>query len=409
MKILLVSTETTGGGIATHGATLAEQLANCGHRVLTFVPDRQAPRKSRSPVLAFPRAGRHEVVELAAPVFPVARRGFSLLGAALPYALAIRDALFRLTERPDVIEAPDWEAPSLLVDRRIPTVVRLHGSLSMIRRLDDDPMRLQDRLIAGLEAHAARSATLCLASSAYLSLAASCDLQLAPGRVGVAPLGIDTDAFSPGSRDLARDAWSLPRSAKVVLFVGRLERRKGFADLLAAWKGIARTELDAFLIVAGDGTERHRVGPGDPKVSLLGPVPHDRLPSLYQAADVVCLPAPAEPFGLTTLEAMACGRPVIGCRGGATPEIVLDDTGRLVAPGDLEALQSAIAGLLGQPALCRKLGLAGRARVEAYFSADRAARRTLAAYEAARRAVLVGGPPAVWIPESDPRFGRTAV
>ncbi|MBU6427650.1 MAG: glycosyltransferase family 4 protein [Cyanobacteria bacterium REEB65] len=391
MNVALVSTECEGGGIATHTATLSDHLARLGHAVLVLVPDRR-PLATES-LLTMPGAGDVQVAALPAAPFPFGRRNASLIGAAVPFAMAIRSALRRLQGLVDVVEAPEWEAPALLVDDRVRLVVRLHGNLQGIRRLNHEPMRAQDRLLAGFERHQARKAAVCLASSRFLASASVLDLGLDLAKVRVLPLGIDTDAFCPASRDLARDRWKLPRDARMALFVGRREVRKGLCQLMEAWAQIGHP--DAILVVAGsdpclasDASLREQaraLGVPAARLRILGPVAHSALPSLYAAADFVCLPAEGEPFGLATLEAMSCGRPVVACRSGGTPEILADGEQGLLAPfGDIAALVAAIDRLVASDDLCRKLGIAGRARAEACFSAELAAERTIAAYQSAQ-------------------------
>ena len=94
----------------------------------------------------------------------------------------------------------------------------------------------------------------------------------------------------------------------------------------------------------------------------------------------VC-PSVYEPFGLINLEAMACGTAVVASRVGGIPEVVVDgETGVLVPPGEPEALAAAVSALCGDPERAARFGAAGRRRVEAEFSWERIAERTLAVY-----------------------------
>jgi glycosyltransferase involved in cell wall biosynthesis len=102
------------------------------------------------------------------------------------------------------------------------------------------------------------------------------------------------------------------------------------------------------------------------------------------AADLVVLPAKAEPFGLVLLEAMALGKAVIATDAGGPRDIVVDgETGRLVAPSDSAALAAAMHELLADPDRCRAMGDAGRRRFERQFTAARMASDTAAVYAAA--------------------------
>ncbi|MGC8539907.1 MAG: glycosyltransferase family 4 protein, partial [Phycisphaerae bacterium] len=108
--------------------------------------------------------------------------------------------------------------------------------------------------------------------------------------------------------------------------------------------------------------------------------------ALMSACDIFVLPAPAEPFGLVLIEAMALGKPVIAAAAGGPLEIVADgETGLLFEPGNAESLAQAIKRLLADPELRQRMGEAGRKRYEEHFTARRMASDVLAAYAAASR------------------------
>jgi starch synthase len=117
-------------------------------------------------------------------------------------------------------------------------------------------------------------------------------------------------------------------------------------------------------------------------VQLLGHVPWLELCRLYAQATVFVMPSYYEPFGISCLEAMAFGLPVVATNTGGLPDVVEDEvTGILVPPGDPDALASAILTLLKDPARARKMGKAGRERVLANFTADDVVRQMLRVYE----------------------------
>ncbi|MGC9261787.1 MAG: glycosyltransferase, partial [Phycisphaerae bacterium] len=107
---------------------------------------------------------------------------------------------------------------------------------------------------------------------------------------------------------------------------------------------------------------------------------------LMSACDIFVLPAPAEPFGLVLIEAMALGKPVIAAAAGGPLEIVADgETGLLFEPGNAESLAQAINRLLENRELRQRMGEAGRKRYEEMFTAQQMAEKMLAAYAAASR------------------------
>ena len=111
----------------------------------------------------------------------------------------------------------------------------------------------------------------------------------------------------------------------------------------------------------------------------------DDVPELMAGSDLLALPSLFEGLPLSALEAMAAGLPVVGTRVCGTSEAVLDGvTGRLVEPGDPEALAEAIVEVLQAPGLAARMGAAGRLRVEREFGAARMACETAAIYEELR-------------------------
>jgi glycosyltransferase involved in cell wall biosynthesis len=183
-----------------------------------------------------------------------------------------------------------------------------------------------------------------------------------------------------------------------VLFVGRLTPHKGIDRLIAALPDGAR------LTLVGTGghdprpPERdypdllRRLGHGR-EVAFAGAVPDTALPGLHRGAAVFVLPtvkrdcygrhfAISELLGLSVLEAMASGTPVIASRLDALPEVVHDgETGFLVTPGDVGELRDRISQLLADRALAARMGRRGREVVFEQFTWDACARRCLAAYE----------------------------
>jgi glycosyltransferase involved in cell wall biosynthesis len=162
-------------------------------------------------------------------------------------------------------------------------------------------------------------------------------------------------------------------AARRVLFAGRLTKAKGLDVLLRA-----TAVIDAELEVCGDGwwgpaaqRTARQLGIAE-RVAFRGWLEPEALSRAYRAARVIALPSLwPEPFGLTGIEALAHGRPVIASDGGGVPEW-LDDrrTGVLVPPGDVDALAEALDWLLGDDATARRLGAAGAEQVARRFSAD---------------------------------------
>lgn len=173
--------------------------------------------------------------------------------------------------------------------------------------------------------------------------------------VRVAPAGVDTACFSPHeSRPSARRELGLPAEGPVLLAVRNLVPRMGLDTLVSALPAVLRSFPRARLIVAGDGPLRRdletlaaRLGVGD-SVVFAGFVPDGLLPAYYRAADLAVLPTRClEGFGLATVEALACGTPVVGTPVGATPEILAPlDPALVTRDTTPEAIAAGIVSLL---------------------------------------------------------------
>ena len=207
-------------------------------------------------------------------------------------------------------------------------------------------------------------------------------------KIVVVPNGIadsrDTKLENAAS---VRARYGVAADAPFAVALCRLEAEKDVATLLRAWARIVRDWPAARLIIAGRGAQKGELQRQiealniSDSAQLIGFV-EDAL-SLLNAADVLAHLAPAEPFGLAFLEAMALGKPIVACRGGAAPEIIDAQIGILVAEADDAATANALREVLSDPARARALGQGGRARFETHFTRERMALGTLAVYEKA--------------------------
>jgi alpha-1,6-mannosyltransferase len=193
-------------------------------------------------------------------------------------------------------------------------------------------------------------------------------------RVTRVSLGVDLERFHPGRRTSAwetRKDFGLP-DGRLAIFVGRLAAEKELDLLLAAWPEVER-RTGLRLVIVGDGPARRRLQalPRSHRYRWL-PFERDRerLADLLAAVDLYVAPCSIETFGLSALEALACGTPILTAdRGGVAETVALSGAGAVFASGDREALVTAADGLLGEnlPAL----GLRGRSYVEAHHGWDR--------------------------------------
>ena len=172
---------------------------------------------------------------------------------------------------------------------------------------------------------------------------------------GTVYAGLDLNQFSPDGSEVARP------DAPLVLYLGRLDEGKGLFDLLDAVANL-RDKIDLRLRVVGDGdlradleTRASSLGIAD-AVEFIGTVPHSKVQEYYRAADVYCLPSYSEGFPLGNIEAMACKTPVVSTDIAAVREqITNSETGLLVEPGDVAALEKELERLLADSDLRSEL------------------------------------------------------
>jgi phosphatidylinositol alpha-1,6-mannosyltransferase len=204
--------------------------------------------------------------------------------------------------------------------------------------------------------------------------------------VRVVPLGTTPEHFRPGvdPRDV-RARYGLD-GGRWILTVARLEWHKGIDTVIKALPAVRAAHPGTRYAVAGVGDRgphleqlTRELGLAD-AVRFLGSVPDADLPALYNAADLYVGASRlhdllAEGFGISLVEASACGLAVVGGRSGGVPDAVRDgETGILVDPDDPHAVAAGINQLLGDGELRKRLGVAGRKAVETFYNWDRVAR-----------------------------------
>jgi len=202
----------------------------------------------------------------------------------------------------------------------------------------------------------------------------------------VIPNGVDVEHFKPGLAPIRH----LRDDRVNVLFVGRLEKRKGLRDLLAGFRYLSERVPKTRLIIVGDGPLRHRVesyisSHELTNVVMVGYVPEQVLPRYHATADIFCVPASGrESFGIVLLEAMAAGLPVVATEIPGYLSVVESGVDSLtVRPKSPLELGVALTVLARDPELRRRLGAAGLAKAQTY-SWRVITGRVIAVYQQAR-------------------------
>ncbi|OMH29320.1 hypothetical protein BKD30_01130 [Tersicoccus phoenicis] len=388
------------GGQNVHVAQLAGALAARGHTVTVYTrrDDAEAP----------------DVVALAPGVRVVH------VPAGPPRALPKDDLAPFMAEfgrwlarswiadgAPDLVHAHFWmsglAARHAADALQIPLVQTFHALGAVKRRhqglADTSPAR---RLAAETALLGGADAVLATCGDEKRELVA---LGADPERVAIVPCGVDLAAFTPPA---PRGQEASDRTVEPVRIValGRLVERKGVDTVIAALAALPASAPDSAVpnTSALNGAVLHIAGGPDAaeldedpeavrltalardlgvedRVVLHGRVDRAGAAALLATADVVACTPWYEPFGMVPLEAMACGRPVVGSAVGGLLDSVDDGvTGLLVPPHDVDSTTAALARLLTDPDLAARMGRAGRDRVERLFGWDRVADRTETVY-----------------------------
>jgi alpha-1,6-mannosyltransferase len=370
----------TGGGVRTYLHAKREWLRDrSGHGHVLIVPGAADTEE---------RDGRLALHTVAAPVVP---------GCA-PYRLPLRwrrVAALLEREAPDVIEtgSPELMTWVALGHRRrhgAPVAAFCHTDVAGAY-VDTALDRLR---LPSLKPLARRSA------DAYLrALYGRCDVTFVASlalaerlraigvpRVELLPLGVDTAVFTPARRDDAlRRELGATGDDVLIVYAGRLDVEKRPDLVLEAFARLPAT-LRAALVVLGDGPLRDPIATRARSISRVRLLPYEqdrtRLARLLASCDLYASAAAHETFGLSVLEAQACGLPVVGVRSGAMIERVPASLGALARPGSAEDIATAIThvALNGR----REMGRRARQAVEAGFGWGRTFENQLAVYERLR-------------------------
>jgi phosphatidylinositol alpha-1,6-mannosyltransferase len=207
-----------------------------------------------------------------------------------------------------------------------------------------------------------------------------------PQRIVMTYPTVDVERLRPGLPfDDLRASIGLADGQRLVLSVGRLQRRKGFDQVVRALPGLLARGIDVHYAIVGIGDDRDyllglaREGGVTDRLHLLGHVAPADLPRWYNACDLFAMPnrdihGDTEGFGLVFMEANACAKPVIAGRAGGTGSAVEEGLNGLRVDGeDVAAVEAGIARLLNDPDEARRMGQAGRDRTASRFTSDQRA------------------------------------
>lgn len=399
MRIALLSyrSKEHSGGQGVYVRHLSRGLAELGHEVTVFsgqpYPEALDPRVRLEKVPSLdlyrdpdPFRTPH-LREFRSPVDVL--EYLLMLTAAFPEPLTFSLRMARDERLADFDVVHDNQSLGYgllwLLRRGIPLVATIHHPISRDRTVDIAAASLRKQIstrrwyrFVRMQARVARRLPALLTVSSASAADTIEDFGIDPARMTIVPLGVDTDVFRPRGERVP---------GRIVAIASADSPLKGVAHLLEAVAKL-RVERDV---------ELHLVSRIDPRsatarriddlgltdaVTLYSGLSDDDLAALLASAEVMAVPSLYEGFSLPTVEALACGTPVVASRAGALPETV-GDAARLVAPGDVGELTDALGELLDDPAERERLAGVGLARVEERYSWTSVAAATVTAYQTA--------------------------
>lgn len=370
------------GGQNAHVAELSLALAEAGHEVHVYTR-----RDDPNQPTVVPLATGVTVLHVPAGP-PVVLPKDDLLPYMDGFSRWLADRWRDPTWRPDVAHAHFWMSGLAAVPAARRTgipVVQTYHALGTVKRRHQGPADTSPPGRITYERAIGQAVDRVIAQCQD-EVRELTQLGVPRSRITVVPSGVDQRIFTPEGPAAPRD----PNRSRI-LTVGRLVERKGYQDVIQAIRTLPQVECVVVGGPPGDALDRDpyarrlrdlatSLGVAD-RVRLVGAVPRDEMPFWYRSADLLVAAPWYEPFGLTPLEAMACGVPVVATAvGGLTDTVVPDLTGDLVPPRDPAALSAALRRLLADRKRRQAYGAAALDRARRHYCWERAAEQLEAVY-----------------------------
>jgi glycosyltransferase involved in cell wall biosynthesis len=393
LHIGFVTTESPYGdrgacGVAAYLRAIIPALGDGGHRITVFANSKQnesfAAEEGRVRVHHFRLPSTHWY----AAKIPLLRTTTTLPLRQLEWSAAFYRRVARVAAREKIDVLESTELGSMFLGRIAPLVIRLHGSEFAFRKHAGTRTDLSVRWNDLLERYSSDRAAAITAPSRFQAEEITSHRGWPKDRVRVIP--------NPVSANMVKAALEFERNGSaemIVLYSGRLAPVKGIETLLAAAKLVRDRNQAITFVLAGPwqmprppksyGLELNRTSADG--VRWIGPQDQSELIDWYKRAALFVMPSYFESFGISVVEAMAFGLPVVCTRAGAITENVDDGvTGLLVEPGDAVQLANRILQLVSDTQLRRVLGRAAQTKKIEAFSPALVTRANLAVYEEAR-------------------------
>ena len=401
MRICLISREyppeTGWGGIATFTRHLAHGLKEIGHTVEVVSLSADEDKIQFDDGIKIHRVKQEWAGERLGTI--------SMCMPYSRYVLMTSTSLWRRffqihVEEPfDVVDTPELLAEGLMpaITRAIPLVVRLYTPHSKFikEKLHNVTPSFDHEFVAAIERVAMLSADVLTSPSQDLARFVADDISYDLEDIHIVRNPIDPAQFSDDG------ACALEPNGKLrVMFVGRLEERKGIHYLIDAIPEVIAVHKDVEFVIIGDDTKnakgqrsvldelkaKLKADGTESCVRFIPRIKLEELPAYYRSADISIVPSVYDNSPYTCQEAMSCGNPVIGTNSGGTAEYLVDgESGISIPPRDSKAIAGAIIRLIQDESLRVEMGANARKRVLEHFDRKEIARKTVSLYELARQ------------------------
>jgi glycosyltransferase involved in cell wall biosynthesis len=381
--------ESGGGGAESYVRTMADALIECGHRVTIMALGQREETNGSLRLKNIKSPNLHWYLYRALPI----GKSVAMPVREVEWSRRCWSAVMDLHRREpiDIVETGETIVLQQLTGgTKPPVVVRGHGNQLAIKRFTHMREGWGDRFGRRLQVSGIRRASAIVPVSKFQAEEMSNELTIGSEKISVVP--------NPISPQLLQAAMACKRTEPrnpTILYTGRSELRKGTLELLQSVKTVAASFPNVKYVLAGarhnsidDETLENVLGGNGTRehVQMAGHVAWQQLPDFYHRATVFVMPSYYETFGISVIEAMAFGLPVVASNVGGLPEVVEDGvTGLLVPPGDVKALADSLARLLHDPELRARMGRAGQERVRSEFTVDQIVPKMLAVYESVVR------------------------
>ncbi len=373
------------GGTATYTSALAYGLSKLGHNVYVITKGEDEIITNKNGVNLCYINPDIEPIEIEnVELYPISKNRLNF-----SYHCFVKLQELKQTFFIDVLETPIWDTYGLVcsyLEKKVPMVTRLQTPLKMVidtfqKEVSPDHQMLMEYEAAMLE----KSDAIIPISDCIKDTIENLYEMKFMQPVYKNYLGFSPEATGISTRD--------DQDGKIVVFfIGRLERRKGIDSIIAtipelmdAYPGLEfrlAGDCEIFDDVIGDTyknklLKENRGAKWLKRVKFLGKISDEEKEQEFANCDVFVSPSLYESFGIIFVEAMRYGKPMIGCRAGGMPELIVDgETGLLCEPGNAADFKACLERLIQDPQLRQSMGAASRARMEQMFTEQRMCEET---------------------------------